>query len=49
MSEHVVTEWVLDVNINNDNLCIIVANSIVQMHVKGKASGDYQMITPSLL
>ena len=47
--EHVVIEWVPDVQTNYDNLSIRVANPTIMRHVKLKASGDNEMITTTLL
>lgn len=47
--EHVVIEWVPNVHTNDDNFSIRVANPTIMMHVKLKASGDYKMITATLL
>jgi hypothetical protein len=44
-----VIEWVPYMNTNDENLSIRVANPTIMMHVKLKASGDYKMITATLL
>lgn len=47
--EHVVIEWVPYMNTNDENFSTTVANPTIMMHVKLKASGDYKMITATLL